>query len=70
MNGAWVFVLGLACGSVAIGWPRFEEHLHAIDGEQTAQSAAGSARAHTKEKFSITAQSPMERAAPLFGADQ
>jgi len=70
MNGAWFFVLGLACGSGAMAWPRVQEHLHVTHGGQNAQTAAGSARAHSEEKFSFTAQAPMERVAPLFGADK
>ena len=69
MNGALVFVLGLACGTMAMAWPRVEEHLHAMQGHG-AHSAAGIARAHSQEKFAFTAQAPMERVAPLFGADK
>jgi len=70
MNGALVFVFGLACGSVAMAWPRMQEHLHIAHGGQSAQNATGSARAHSLEKFAFTAQAPMERVAPLFGADK
>jgi hypothetical protein len=69
MNGAWMFVLGLACGSAAMGWPRVQEHIHGMYGGHGTKSAVGTARAHSEEKFAFTAQAPMERVAPLFGAD-
>lgn len=69
MNGTWLFVFGLACGSAAMSWPRVQEHLHAEHGHG-AQNAAGIARAHSEERFTFTAQARMERVAPLFGADK
>ena|SRR5215475_6774966 len=70
MNGAWLFVVGLACGSAAMAWPRMQQHLHGIHGGQHARSAAGPGRAHSEEKFSFVAQATMDRVAPLFGADK
>jgi len=70
MNGAWVFVLGWAFASVAMAWPRVQANLHSTHCGHKAVTAAGTARAHTDEKFAFTAQAPMERVAPLFGADK
>lgn len=69
MKGAWLFVLGIVCGVVAMLAPRIVTHLHAA--LHAAQGGGtGTARVHTEEKFAFTARGRMEDVAPLFGADK
>jgi len=68
MRGAWLFVLGALCGAVVMAAPRIVGHLHAA--LHGGHSGSGSERVHTEEKFTFTAKGPMEKVAPLFGADK
>lgn len=71
MKGAWLFVIGAACGVAGALLPKAAMHLHAAAGERHgSQATQGRARAHTQEKFAFTRRAPMERVAPLFGADK
>ncbi|HUN61238.1 MAG TPA: hypothetical protein VMU53_04590 [Candidatus Sulfotelmatobacter sp.] len=68
MKGAWLFVLGALCGAVVMAAPRIVGHLHvALRG---GNGGNGGTRVHTEEKFTFTAKGPMEKVAPLFGADK
>jgi len=67
MKGPWLFVIGAVCGAVVGLLPRAAMHLHNTHGGET---MSGTGRAHTEEKFVFTARAPMERVAPLFGADK
>jgi hypothetical protein len=68
VKGAWLFVLGALSGAVVVAVPRIAGHLHpALHGGQGGDSGE---RAHTEEKFAFTATGPMEKVAPLFGADK
>lgn len=51
--------------------PRIVAHLHAMrhGGDGTLNTLTGS-RVHTEERFSFRVAAPMERLAPLFGADK
>jgi len=71
MNRVWVFAIGVACGATVMALPRMAAHFHATKhGRDVAQGAPAGPRVHTEEKFSVTLQAPMERVAPLFGADK
>ena len=71
MKGAWLFVISAVCGIAGALLPRAAMHLHAALHEtHGGQATQGTARAHTQEKFVFTARTPMERLAPLFGADK
>jgi hypothetical protein len=71
MKGAWVFVVGAACGVAVMVLPRIATHLHgALHGNHGAESGTSDIRVHTEEKFAFTAKAPMEQAWPLFGADK
>lgn len=68
MKGAWLFILGALCGAVVVAAPRIVGHLHAaLHGGHGGTSGE---RVHTEEKFAFTAKAPMEKVAPLFGADK
>jgi hypothetical protein len=70
MKGAWLFVLGVACGVAAMAAPRIAMHLHAALQGAHSGASAGAQRVHTEEKFAFTARGRMEEVAPLFGADK
>ena len=71
MKGAWLFVVGAACGAVAMAIPRVATHLHAVlHGAHGGNNSSGQARVHTEEKFVFTANGPMSEVALLFGADK
>jgi hypothetical protein len=71
MKGAWLFVIGVVCGAAGALLPKVAMHLHAALHEtHGGQTTQGSTRTHTQEKFVFTARAPMERVAPLFGADK
>lgn len=70
MKGLWLFVLGAVCGAAAIAAPRIMAHLHAVLHARSNAASSGTQRVHTEEKFSFTAKAPMDRVAPLFGADK
>ncbi|HEY1470311.1 MAG TPA: hypothetical protein VGF61_14810 [Candidatus Acidoferrum sp.] len=71
MKGAWLFIIGAVCGAAGALLPRAAMHLHGTLHEaRGGETSAGTARAHTEEKFVFTARAPMERVAPLFGADK
>ena len=71
MNKVWFLLIGLAFGFLAGAWPRFAAHLRGVfHSASLAQNAAGGGHVHTEEKFSITLQAPMDRVAPLFGANK
>jgi hypothetical protein len=60
------FAAGVIVGAVLGFLPMASAHLHAMH----AHAAPGAPRAHTVNEFSFTANGPMERVAPLFGADK
>jgi len=68
MKGVGLFLLGVLCGIVVIQAPKIAAHLHALLHGRHADAV--SQRAHTEEKFAFMANAPMERVAPLFGADK
>ena len=71
MNRTWLFLLGGVCGAAVALLPKAAVHLHAaahaIHGDQAPLNAL---RVHTEERFVFTAHAPMEKVAPLFGADR
>jgi hypothetical protein len=71
MKGIWLFLLGGVCGAVLVMLPKAAAHLHAaahaLEGDRTSSDAR---RSHAEEKFVFTAHAPMDRVAPLFGADK
>jgi len=71
MKGAGWFVVGAVCGIVLMAAPRVASHLHAaLHGGHDGAALVGEGRIHTEEKFAFTANGPMEKVAPLFGADK
>jgi len=71
VKGSWLFVLGTASGAILMLLPRAAMHLHAAAHAFQRDAAPTAAlRAHTEEKFTFTAQAPMEQVSPLFGADK
>jgi hypothetical protein len=68
VKGVWLFLLGALCGAVLAAAPRIVGHLHAA--LRGGHGGTGEARVHTKEKFAFTANGPIEKVAPLFGADR
>ena len=71
MNANSRFVLGVACGVGLALVPAAAHHLHvAMQKFHDAPAAPDASRAHTEEHFSFTAQAPIERVFPLFGADR
>lgn len=69
MKGAWLFVAGAVFGVVLMGIPRLTQHLHGALHKHGADSS-GAGQIHTEEKFAFTANAPMEKVAPLFGAEK
>lgn len=70
MKSALLLVTGTVCGMAIMAVPRVAAHLRAVlRSGQVGQGMAGSARAHTEERFSFVANAPMDRVAPLFGAE-
>lgn len=68
MRSAVLFVVGAVCGIVLMALPKVLAHVHvALHGGRGEQSGQ---RAHTEERFSFTANGPMEQVGPLFGAEQ
>ena len=68
MRSVGLFVMGAISGVVFMALPKVAARLHgAIHGGHHGESGP---RAHTEEKFAITANAPMEQVAPLFGADK
>jgi hypothetical protein len=70
MKGLWLFVAGAVCGVVLMAMPRVIHHLHGALHEHGGADSAGAARVHTDERFAFTANAPMEKVAPLFGAEK
>jgi hypothetical protein len=71
MKAAVLFVLGAVCGVVLMALPRAVTYLHAaLHGAHRGSATPGDVRVHTEEKFVFTANAPMEKVAPLFGADK
>jgi hypothetical protein len=70
MKRVWLFAAGALCGIVAMGIPRAMMHLQAALRAQRGRSSSGAERVHTEERFAFTANAPMEKVAPLFGADK
>ncbi|MGB7434760.1 MAG: hypothetical protein WBR26_24685 [Candidatus Acidiferrum sp.] len=68
MKGAALFVVGLLCGLLFMAIPRVNAHAHAL--LQAVHHGTSEVRAHSDEKFTFVANGPMERVAPLFGADK
>jgi hypothetical protein len=50
--------------------PRVMQHLHGVLHGHSDVGSPGDARVHTSEKFAFTANAPMEKVAPLFGAEK
>jgi len=50
--------------------PRLIRHLHGALHEHRGTDSSGAGRVHTEEKFVFTANAPMGKVAPLFGADK
>lgn len=70
MNRAWIFALGLVCGAAAIALPWIGGHLQPAVHGHGSPAAVARGRAHTEERFSFVALGPLERVAPLFGAEK
>lgn len=72
MNANWRFFLGVACGVGLALLPGVADHLHAAVRAfpGLGKPEAGQPRKHTAERFSFTANAPMDRVFPLFGADR
>ena len=70
MRSALLLVMGAICGAVIMLAPGVAAHLRAVlrDGH-VGQGVSGGARAHTEERFAFIANAPMDRVAPLFGAE-
>jgi hypothetical protein len=69
MKSAGLFLVGLVCGLFLIAIPKVGAHLRGfLHGAHHGTSAG--MRAHSEEKFMFVANAPMERVAPLFGADK
>jgi len=64
-----LFVLGAICGLALVLIPAVSVHLHILTSAIRPASQT-SVCAHTEEKFAFTANAPMDRVAPLFGADK
>jgi len=71
MSGAWLFVAGAVLGLALMVLPRAAARLHTTcHGVHGGAATPVALRAHTEEKFVFTVNGPMERVAPLFGADK
>jgi|GEM_PF-721022 len=71
MKNMLLIVLGALCGTALAAIPKVSAHLHAaLSAFRGAASPLTAPRAHTEERFSFTAHAPMDRVAPLFGADK
>lgn len=68
MKWAPVFAAGVLVGAGAMALPKLAVHLHAALGG--GHGTGRGARVHTEERFTFLARAPMERVAPLFGADK
>jgi hypothetical protein len=69
MKNALLFFIGAICGAALVAAPRVMAHLHAaLQGGH--RGAQGNSPVHTEEAFAFTANAPMEKVAPLFGADK
>jgi hypothetical protein len=64
------FMLGAISGAAAPRLPKLTMHFRRAIGGSSTAAASGGVRAHTEERFLFTAHAPMERVAPLFGADR
>lgn len=70
MRSALLLVTGAICGIAIMAAPRVAAHLRVVlRNGQVGQGMAGNTRVHTEEGFSFIANAPMERVAPLFGAE-
>ena len=69
MKSYWIFGIGVAAGMVAMGTPQLARHLHGARSLVSSTTREG-VMEHTAERFEFTANGPMERVAPLFGADR
>ncbi len=71
MKNILLVVLGALCGLALAAIPAVSTHLHAaLSAFRGAPAPLTAPRAHTEERFSFTAHAPMNRVAPLFGADK
>lgn len=68
MKGAALFVVGSIFGLLFMAIPRVNAHVHTLI--HAAHRTTDGARAHSDEKFTFVANGPMERVAPLFGAEK
>jgi hypothetical protein len=69
MKNALLVFIGAICGAALVAAPKVAAHLHAaLHGHHSAPS--GNSLVHTEETFAFTANAPMEKVAPLFGADK
>lgn len=65
------FAAGAICGLLLTLVPTVSVHLHLLASVIRGNRATPEGiRAHTEENFAFTANAPMERVAPLFGADK
>ena len=69
MKTSLLLVVGAICGLALALVPAVSAHLHMLTYALRPTSQSG-ARAHTEERFEFTADAPMERVVPLFGADK
>jgi hypothetical protein len=69
MKTLLLLVLGAISGLALALIPAVSVHLHMLTSAIRPASQT-SVRAHTEEKFTFTANAPMDRVAPLFGADK
>jgi hypothetical protein len=69
MKDAALFVAGLILGLLFMAIPRVNTHVRVLI-HAAHQGATDGARAHSDQKFTFVANAPMDRVAPLFGADK
>jgi hypothetical protein len=70
VKGIAFFVIGLLCGAVVMALPRVLAHVRGALHNSHRASAPEGSRTHTEERFAFTANGPMDKVAPLFGADR
>jgi|SRR5271167_1866208 hypothetical protein len=77
MSRGWMFAIGFLCGALLTAAVAIAHvHYHALHHGHKALEASDAGqrtqtgRAHMEEKFSFTANGPIETVAPLFGAEK
>ena len=68
MKGFWIFAIGAIVGAALASLPKAAARLHSAIAFGSANS--GKPQLHTEERFSFLANAPLERVAPLFGAEK